>query len=263
MNSPARQARNRHDRNRAFDQSTARRRDHGLHAAVGAGRRRTRRARRRGPAPRRPGSRRAIVGVARAQEHVGARRPAAASAPRPAAAPTTPCSAAEQVGGRGGPGRLLLGQPRLPSRRRSARGRPACRRRWRSTSSSGIGWVTVDALRPSRRRSSRARPAGRCRCRPSARRSMKTVWSGKIDSSSPSMTLRWNSSGSRKHGGPADGHDHPGADRLDVAQGPGELRLDLLVDQLAHDARAGGRTPSGTRWPRSTAATGCRPDRRR
>ena len=67
-----------------------------------------------------------------------------------------------------------------------------------------------------------------------ARRSMNTVWSGKIDSSSPSMTLRWNSSGSRKQGGPADGTTTLRPDRLDVALGPGELRLDLLVDQGPH-----------------------------
>ena len=51
--------------------------------------------------------------------------------------------------------------------------------------------------------------------------------SGKIDSSSPVITLKPNSSGSRKQGGPADGHDDAGADRLHVADGPGELRVDL------------------------------------
>ena len=40
--------------------------------------------------------------------------------------------------------------------------------------------------------------------------------------------------GSRKHGGPAEGTTTR-VDGLDVALGPGQLRVDLLIDQLPHD----------------------------
>ena len=56
-------------------------------------------------------------------------------------------------------------------------------------------------------------------------------------SSSPVITLSRNSSGSRNAGGPALGTTARGADRLDVAHRPGELAVDLGVDQLAHPLR--------------------------
>ena len=62
-----------------------------------------------------------------------------------------------------------------------------------------------------------------------ASRSMNDVWSGKIDSSSPSITLRCHRSSSRKAGGPALGTTARGVDRLDVPHGAGELALDLGV----------------------------------
>ena len=77
-----------------------------------------------------------------------------------------------------------------------------------------------------------------CPSRPrAASRSRKTRWSGKMLSSSPVITLRWNSSGSRNTGGPALGTTARGVDRLDVAHRPGELAVDLGVDQLAHPRR--------------------------
>ena len=50
-------------------------------------------------------------------------------------------------------------------------------------------------------------------------------------------------------------HDGPGADRLDVADGPGELRGDLRVAELALVLDAACRRPSGTRSRPRTAAT--------
>ena len=77
-----------------------------------------------------------------------------------------------------------------------------------------------------------------CPSRPlAASMSRNTRWSGKMLSSSPVITLRWNSSGSRNTGGPARRHDGAGVDRLDVAHRPGELAVDLGVDERAHPLR--------------------------
>ena len=68
-------------------------------------------------------------------------------------------------------------------------------------------------------------------CPDSARRSRNTRWSTKMLGSSPSMTLRWNSSGIEEARRSGARHDGAGADRLDVAHGAGQLAVDLRPDE--------------------------------
>ena len=120
------------------------------------------------------------------------------------------------------PARLQLVEPRLPVGLVVAQVRAPCRRRSPSTSASGIGWVTVMLvgrdLDLGARDRQHAAMAGRRRVGRGT-----TRWSGKIDSSSPSITLRWNRSSSRNAGGPALGTTARASIALDVPHRPREL----------------------------------------
>ena len=160
----------------------------------------SRTARRRRAGPRRPGSRRAPRRRRPAAGRPRRRRPAP-SGPSPAAAPTTPAASA--------PGRRRRAWSSRPSARRStAASRPGtragtspCRSKMASTSPSATGWVTSMSSGVT---SIVVPGTARMPWWPeSPRRSRNARWSTKMLGSSPVMTLRWNSSGSRKHGGPA------------------------------------------------------------
>ena len=127
-------------------------------------------------------------------------------------------------------------EPRHPVGLVAARGSRPCGRRSPSTAVVGDRVGDVDRRR---RVTSIAVPgmASTPRCPAAARRLRKLRWSGKMHSSSPSMTLSRNSSGSRNAGGPALGTTARAPMRLDVAHRPGELAVDLGVDQLAHALR--------------------------
>ena len=258
MNSPARQARNRSDRNSEFDQSTARSATTrstqragqvegegvglavvGPHPPAGKStrtRRRPQRSRHAG-ADRRPQRRR------RRQQRLPPRRQAA----RP---------------GRGRGAATSPSRPpaTAPSRRGSARGRPPLSVKMAATSSSGIGWGTsTPSARTSKVVPGTTSTPVSMPPRPGAR---GRPWRrGRSRSRRRSITLRPDQLGVEEARRPGRRAPRPGPRPPRRSASARANCASTLASTSVRCARRAGRTPSGTRWRPSTAATGRRPAR--